>query len=59
MLGEMALIDAAPRSASATALEPTALIAVNQARFLNRQSPLDGRFDGLCRARLDWLLAAC
>ena len=24
-----------------------------------RQSPLDGRFDGLCRARLDWLLAAC
>ena len=24
-----------------------------------RQSPLDGRFDGMCRARLDWLLAAC
>lgn len=24
-----------------------------------RQSPLDGRFDGLCRARLDWLLSAC
>lgn len=41
MLGEMALIDAAPRSASATALEPTALIAVNQARFLKmvQQTP--------------------
>jgi len=24
-----------------------------------RQSPLDGRFDAACRARLDWLLAAC
>ncbi len=24
-----------------------------------RQSPLDGRFDPLCRARLDWLTASC
>lgn len=41
MLGEMALIDAAPRSASAFAVEPTTVIAVNQARFLRmvQQTP--------------------
>jgi CRP/FNR family cyclic AMP-dependent transcriptional regulator len=41
MLGEMALIDAAPRSASAVAMEASTVIAVSQARFLRmvQQTP--------------------
>ncbi len=34
MLGEMALIDAAPRSASAVAMGPTTVVSVDQAQFL-------------------------
>jgi len=41
MLGEMALIDAAPRSASAFAVDATTVIAIDQARFLKmvQQTP--------------------
>ena len=41
MFGEMALIDAAPRSASATAVSATEVIPVSQAQFLRmvQQTP--------------------